>query len=151
MFFIAGLVLPIKTIQAAMCRGYNRTGLYADSSCNATGVGASYTYNYAMIERRQSEFYCKAQWSRVTNKNSAFRWTASATRYGGTYYEMYYQSVQSAAPIGYGVSVFTPMVGNDNGVNVIDTLSCGNTGTNQLSQPIGGSQPYLSPYCTSVW
>lgn len=149
--FLIGLLFPINKIQAAMCSGYDCTGLFADSSCGATGTGTPFTINYAYIEMRQSQIYCKAQWTRITNKNISSRWTAGATRYGGLYYEMYYQPIQSAAPIGYNYSVFTPMVGNDNGVNVIDTLSCGNTGVNQLSQPIGGSQPNNSIFCSSVW
>jgi hypothetical protein len=94
---------------------------------------------------------CKAQWTRVTNVADGLRWTAGSTRYGGVVYEMYHQSTQSGGQIGYGYSIYTRMVGSDGGIGVIDTLGCGRVSTAQLSLPIGGSQPNLSPYCSNVW
>ena len=150
LFFLAGLLFPINTVQAAMCSGAACSGLYADSSCGATGIGLPKTYNYAYIENRQSTIYCLAQWTRVTNKNPSSRWTAASIRYGGAYYD-YHQSTQSGAAIPLNYAVFTPMVGNDSGVNSINALSCGNTSTTQLGLPLGGTTPATNPMCSGVW
>ena len=148
--FLLGLMIPIENVFAAMCSGDNCTGLYADSSCQGTSGATPFTYGSAYIEPRSSSV-CKAQWTRVTNVAPGSRWTAGSTRYGGTLYEMYHQSTQSASQIGYGSSIYTQMVGGDGGLGVIDKLGCGRVSTSQISLPVGGSQPHSSPYCSGVW
>jgi hypothetical protein len=88
-------------------------------------------------------------WPAVSNQYNS-RWTAASIRYGGAAYD-YNQSTQSGAAIGYGLSIYTPMVGNDSGVNSINALSCGNTSTTQLGLPLGGTTPATSPMCSGVW
>lgn len=148
--FLMGFMVPQEIVSAAMCSGNNCTGLYADSSCTASAGLTPFTYGSAYIEPRISSI-CKAQWTRVTNKATSARWTAGSTRYGGVIYEMYHQSVQSAAAIATNQAVYTPMVGNDYGTGFIDTLGCGAVSTSQMTLPIGGSQPNNSPYCSDVW
>lgn len=151
--FVAGfasLSIPTQNVRAAMCSGSNCTGLYADSSCSATGVGTPKYYGGSKIESRQSTLYCLAQWTRITNVSGYTRWTAGDTRYGGSNYNSY-QSVQSGAMIAHNQTVFTPMVGNDNGTGFIDTLSCGKTSASQMSLPVSGSSPNTHPSCTGVW
>jgi hypothetical protein len=148
--FLIGLMVPFKSVSAAMCSGFDCTGLFADSSCQATAGATAFYYASAYIEPRSSSV-CKAQWTRVTNVATSSRWTAGSTRYGGVIYEMYHQSIQSGAAISSGLSVYTPMVGNDGGVGVIDTLGCGRVSTSSMTLPIGGSQPNLSSFCSGVW
>ena len=125
-------MIPTESVSAAMCSGDDCTGLYADSTCQATAGATAFTYGSAYIEPRSSSV-CKAQWTRVTNVADGLRWTAGSTRYGGVVYEMYHQSTQSGGQIGYGYSIYTRMVGSDGGIGVIDTLGCGRVSTAQLS------------------
>ena len=64
--FLLGLMVPTEIVSAAMCSGDNCTGLYADSSCQATAGATAFTAGSAYIEPRSSSV-CKAQWTRVTN------------------------------------------------------------------------------------
>ena len=46
-FFLLGLMIPTESVSAAMCSGDDCTGLYADSTCQATAGATAFTYGSA--------------------------------------------------------------------------------------------------------